>query len=94
GTLIAALIIEPLIQAAGGMIIYPAKYLRKVAALTRQYGVHLILDEVATGFGRTGTMFALEQAGVVPDFLCLSKGLTAGMLPMAATLTSEEVFQA
>ena len=94
GTLIAALIIEPLIQAAGGMIVYPAKYLRKVAALTREYGVHLILDEVATGFGRTGTMFALEQAGVVPDFLCLSKGLTAGMLPMAATLTSEEIFQA
>ncbi|HEX9715166.1 MAG TPA: adenosylmethionine--8-amino-7-oxononanoate transaminase, partial [Desulfurivibrionaceae bacterium] len=94
GTRIAALIIEPLIQAAGGMIIYPAKYLQKLAALTKEHGVHLILDEVATGFGRTGTMFALEQAGVTPDFLCLSKGLTGGMLPMAATLTSEEVFQA
>jgi adenosylmethionine-8-amino-7-oxononanoate aminotransferase len=94
GERIAALIIEPLIQAAGGMIVYPAKYLQKLAGLTRKYGVHLIFDEVATGFGRTGTMFALEQAGVVPDFLCLSKGLTAGMLPMAATLTSEEVFQA
>lgn len=93
GEKIAALIIEPLIQAAGGMIIYPAKYLHKVAALTREFGVHLIFDEVATGFGRTGTMFALEQAGVAPDFLCLSKGLTAGMLPMAATLTSEEIFQ-
>lgn len=94
GSRIAALIIEPLIQAAGGMIIYPAKYLQKAAALTREYGVHLIFDEVATGFGRTGTMFALEQAGVAPDFLCLSKGLTAGMLPMAATLTSEDIFQA
>jgi adenosylmethionine-8-amino-7-oxononanoate aminotransferase len=94
GAQIAALIIEPLIQAAGGMIVYPAKYLQKLAGLTKEYGVHLIFDEVATGFGRTGTMFALEQAGVVPDFLCLSKGLTAGMLPMAATLTSEEVFQA
>ena len=94
GAQIAALIIEPLIQAAGGMIIYPAKYLQKLTALIREYGVHLIFDEVATGFGRTGTMFALEQSGVVPDFLCLSKGLTAGMLPMAATLTSEEVFQA
>jgi adenosylmethionine-8-amino-7-oxononanoate aminotransferase len=76
------------------MIIYPAKYLQKLAGLIKKHGVHLIFDEVATGFGRTGTMFALEQAGVVPDFLCLSKGLTAGMLPMAATLTSEEVFQA
>jgi len=94
GEQIAALIIEPLIQAAGGMIVYPAKYLKKLSALTRASGVHLIFDEVATGFGRTGTMFALEQAGVAPDFLCLSKGLTAGMLPMAATLTSEEVFQA
>ncbi|HCC53312.1 MAG TPA: adenosylmethionine--8-amino-7-oxononanoate transaminase [Desulfobulbaceae bacterium] len=94
GTQIAALIIEPLIQAAGGMIVYPVKYLQKLAALLKEYGVHLIFDEVATGFGRTGTMFALEQAGVAPDFLCLSKGLTAGMLPMAATLTSEEIFQA
>ena len=94
GARIAALIIEPLIQAAGGMIVYPAKYLQRLAALTGEYGVHLIFDEVATGFGRTGTMFALEQAGIEPDFLCLSKGLTGGMLPMAATLTSEEVFQA
>jgi adenosylmethionine-8-amino-7-oxononanoate transaminase len=94
GERISALIIEPLIQAAGGMIIYPAKYLQRLAGLTRVSGVHLIFDEVATGFGRTGTMFALEQAGVTPDFLCLSKGLTGGMLPMAATLTSEEIFQA
>jgi len=94
GERIAALIIEPLIQAAGGMIIYPPAYLRKVAELTGRYGVHLILDEVATGFGRTGTMFACEQAGVSPDFLCLSKGLTGGYLPLAATLTSEEVYSA
>ena len=94
GERIAALIIEPLILAAGGMIIYPAAYLRKVGELTRKYGVHLILDEVATGFGRTGTMFAMEQAGVAPDFLCLSKGLTGGYLPLAATLTSDEVYKA
>lgn len=94
GERIAAVIIEPLIQAAGGMIVYPVACLKKIAVLTRAAGVHLIIDEVATGFGRTGTMFAMEQAGVRPDFLCLSKGLTAGMLPMAATLTSEEVFQA
>jgi len=94
GERIAAVIVEPLIQAAGGMIVYPAACLKKLAALTRAAGVHLILDEVATGFGRTGTMFAMEQAGVRPDFLCLSKGLTAGMLPMAATLASEEIFLA
>lgn len=91
---IAALIVEPLIQAAGGMIIYPASYLARLAAMTQAHGIHLILDEVATGFGRTGTMFALEQAGVSPDFLCLSKGLTGGCLPMAATLTTEEIYQA
>lgn len=94
GERIAAIIVEPLIQAAGGMIIYPTAYLQKLAALARAAGVHLIFDEVATGFGRTGTMFAMEQAGVRPDFLCLSKGLTAGMLPMAATLTSDAVYQA
>ncbi|MGV1100975.1 adenosylmethionine--8-amino-7-oxononanoate transaminase [Thiovibrio sp. JS02] len=94
GDEVAALIVEPLIQAAGGMIVYPGKYLKKLVFLCRRAGVHVIFDEVATGFGRTGTMFALEQAGVAPDFLCLSKGLTAGLLPMAATLTSEEVYQA
>jgi len=94
GDRIAALIIEPLILAAGGMIIYPAAYLRRLAELTKKYGVHLILDEVATGFGRTGTMFAMEQAGVAPDFLCLSKGLTGGYLPLAATMTSNEVYNA
>ncbi len=94
GERIAALIVEPLVQAAGGMIIYPAAYLSKLAELAGRYGVHLILDEVATGFGRTGTMFAMEQAGVQPDFLCLSKGLTGGFLPLAATLTTDEVYRA
>jgi len=93
GREIAALIIEPLIQAAGGMIIYPAKYLVKICAMTQAHGVHLIFDEVATGFGRTGTFFAMQQAGVAPDFLCLSKGLTGGVLPMAATLTTDEIYQ-
>lgn len=94
GDNIAAMIVEPLIQAAGGMRIYPARYLARLAELLREHGVHLIFDEVATGFGRTGRMFALEHAGVTPDFLCLSKSLTAGMLPMAATLTSDEIYQA
>jgi adenosylmethionine-8-amino-7-oxononanoate aminotransferase len=90
----AAIILEPLLMGAGGMIIYPATYVAKVAQLAREYGVHLILDEVATGFGRTGTMFACERAGVTPNFLCLSKGLTGGMLPLAATLTTTEIFDA
>lgn len=91
---IAAIIVEPLIQAAGGMIIYPASYLRELVRMARSHGILVILDEVATGFGRTGTMFAMEQTGVAPDFLCLSKGLTAGYLPMAATLTTEAIYQA
>ena len=90
----AGIILEPLLLAAGGMIVYPPAYLAGVAALARRYGVHLLLDEVATGFGRTGTLFACEQAGVSPDFLCLSKGLTGGLLPLAATLTTEQVYAA
>ncbi len=89
---IAAVILEPLLMAAGGMLVYPPAYLAEVARLARAHGVHLIVDEVATGFGRTGTMFACEQAGVSPDFLCLSKGLTSGTLPLAATLTTAGVF--
>lgn len=90
----AAVILEPLLLGAGGMIVYPAAYLAAARRLTSAYGVHLILDEVATGFGRTGTLFACQQAGVCPDFLCLSKGLTGGMLPLAATLTTQPVFDA
>ncbi len=92
-TVIAALILEPMLQAAGGMIVHPAAYLKQAALLCRRYGVHLILDEVATGFGRTGRMFACEHAGIRPDFLCLAKGITGGCLPLGATLTTERIFR-
>ena len=91
---LAAVVIEPLVQGAAGMITAPAGYLRQVREVTQQYGVLLIADEVAVGFGRTGTLFACEQEDVTPDFLCLAKGLTGGYLPLAATLTTEEVFDA
>ena len=90
----AALIVEPLILGAGGMLIYSADVLREMAAICRQTGTLLILDEVMTGFGRTGTLFACEQAGIAPDILCLAKGLTGGSLPLAATLCTEEIFAA
>ncbi|MFH0909989.1 MAG: adenosylmethionine--8-amino-7-oxononanoate transaminase [Planctomycetota bacterium] len=89
-----ALIVEPLIQAAGGMLTHPDGYLAHLRALTRRHGLLLIADEVATGFGRTGRMFACEHEGVSPDLLCLGKGLTGGYLPLAATLATEEVFSA
>lgn len=91
---IAAMIIEPLMQCAAGMVRHPPGYLRGVRELTRRYDVLLIADEVAVGFGRTGTMFACEQEGVVPDLMCLAKGITAGYLPLAATLTTAEVYKA
>ena len=93
GTLAAA-IIEPLIQGAAGMRLWPAGTLQKLRAWCDRHGVLLILDEVMTGFGRTGTMFACEQEGVLPDFLCLAKGLTGGYLPLAATLTTEGIYAA
>jgi adenosylmethionine-8-amino-7-oxononanoate aminotransferase len=91
---LAAVVIEPLVQGAAGMITAPEGHLRRVREVTRQHDVLLIADEVAVGFGRTGTMFACSQENVVPDFLCLAKGLTGGYLPLAATLTTEEVFSA
>jgi adenosylmethionine-8-amino-7-oxononanoate aminotransferase len=91
---LAAVVIEPLVQAAAGMITAPEGYLRRVREVTRQHNVLLIADEVAVGFGRTGTMFACSQEDVAPDFLCLAKGLTGGYLPLAATLTTDEVYAA
>jgi adenosylmethionine-8-amino-7-oxononanoate aminotransferase len=91
---LAGFIIEPLMQAAAGMIAQPPGYLRRIRELCRQYGVLFIADEVATGFGRTGTMFACEHEGVTPDLMAVSKGLTGGYLPLAATLTTEEIYQA
>lgn len=91
---ITAVIIEPLIQAAAGMKMYPAIYLRRLRELCTQYDVHLIADEIAVGFGRTGTLFACEQANISPDFMCLSKGLTGGYLPLSVVMTTNEVYQA
>ncbi len=90
---IAAVVIEPLVQGAAGMLVHPPGYLRAVRELCDRHGVLMICDEVATGFGRTGTMFACEQERVEPDFLCLAKGLTGGYLPLAATLTTEHVYE-
>ncbi|HXW68007.1 MAG TPA: adenosylmethionine--8-amino-7-oxononanoate transaminase, partial [Dissulfurispiraceae bacterium] len=91
---IAAVVIEPIVQAAGGMIVWPEGYLRGVRELCHNYNVLFIADEVATGFGRTGRMFACEHEGVVPDIMCLSKGITNGYLPLAVTLTTNDVFDA
>ncbi len=91
---IAALILEPLVQGAAGMAMYDAHYLRRARALCDRFGIHLIADEIAVGFGRTGTMFACEQAGIRPDLLCLSKGITGGYLPLAAVLCRDEIYRA
>ena len=93
GEEIAAVIVEPLVQGAAGILVQPEGYLREVRRLCDEHGVLLICDEVATGFGKTGTMFACEQEGVAPDLMCLAKGITGGYLPLAATLTSEEIYQ-
>ncbi len=90
---IAAMIIEPLVQGAGGMIMAPRGYLTEVRKLCSRYDVLMIADEVAVGFGRTGRMFACDHEGVRPDIMCLAKGITGGYLPLAATLTTEDVFE-
>jgi adenosylmethionine-8-amino-7-oxononanoate aminotransferase len=94
GQEIAALIIEPLLQGAGGMRMCRPSFLQRLVELAQEAGILVIFDEVATGFGRTGTLFAMEQAGVVPDLVCLSKGLTAGYMPMAVTVARDRVFDA
>ncbi|HYH53215.1 MAG TPA: adenosylmethionine--8-amino-7-oxononanoate transaminase [Solirubrobacterales bacterium] len=93
GEEVAAVVVEPLVQGAAGIQVQPVGYLRAARELCDRHGVLLICDEVATGFGRTGTMFACEQEGVSPDLMCLAKGITGGYLPLAATLTSEEIYQ-
>ena len=91
---IAAVIVEPLLQGAGGMIVHPEEFLSGIRRLTAAHDVLLIADEVLTGFGRTGRMFACERAGVVPDLMCVAKGLTGGFLPLAATITTDRVHDA
>ena len=91
---VVAVVAEPLVQGAAGMIVHPEGYLKGLRELTLKHDTLLIADEVAVGFGKTGTLFACESEGVSPDFLCLAKGLTGGYLPMAATLTTEEVYSA
>jgi adenosylmethionine-8-amino-7-oxononanoate aminotransferase len=90
---VAAVVVEPLVQGAAGILVQPPGYLRAARELCDRFGVLLVCDEVATGFGRTGTMFACEQEGVAPDLMCLAKGITGGYLPLAATLASEEIYE-
>ncbi|NNM67656.1 MAG: adenosylmethionine--8-amino-7-oxononanoate transaminase [Spirochaetales bacterium] len=90
----AAVIVEPLIQCVAGMLPYPAEYLKRLEKLCKELNILVIYDEVATGFGRTGTFFALDQAGTVPDFLCLAKGLSGGVLPLALTVTTPQISSA
>jgi adenosylmethionine-8-amino-7-oxononanoate aminotransferase len=91
---VAAVIVEPILQGAGGMRLHPPEFLRAVRQETRRHGIPLIADEIFTGFGRTGRFFACEHAAVEPDLLCVSKALTGGYLPLAATLASEEIYAA
>jgi adenosylmethionine-8-amino-7-oxononanoate aminotransferase len=90
----AGFVIEPLVQGAAGMLVHPPGYLSRVRMLTREHGIPLIADEVAVGFGRTGTLFACEQENVCPDLMCVAKGLTGGYLPLAATLATDEIYNA
>ncbi|MCF6172957.1 MAG: adenosylmethionine--8-amino-7-oxononanoate transaminase [Campylobacteraceae bacterium] len=91
---IASIVIEPLVQCAGSMKMYDASYITKLRALCDEMGVFLIADEIAVGFGRTGSMFACEQAGISPDFLCLSKGITGGYMPLSVVLFTENIYDA
>jgi len=91
---VSAVLIEPLVQCAGSMAMYDATYITKLKALCEKYGIFMIADEIAVGFGRTGTMFACEQADITPDFMCLSKGITGGYLPLSCVMTTNEVYQA
>jgi adenosylmethionine-8-amino-7-oxononanoate aminotransferase len=92
---ITAVVLEPIVLGAAGMIMYPPAYLKRIADLARKHDVHLIIDEVATGFGRTGKMFACQYVkNIQPDFICMSKGITSGYLPFAATLTTEKIYRA
>lgn len=90
----AAIIVEPLLQGSAGMKVYPPLYLKKLRELCDRYNVHLIADEIATGYGRTGKMFAFDHAGVSPDIMCLSKGLTGGYMPMALAITTQKIYDA
>lgn len=93
GSEVAAVIIEPLVQGAAGMLLHPTGYLRAIRSLCDRHGALLICDEVATGFGRTGTMFACQQEGVAPDLMCVAKGITGGYLPLAATFATEQLYE-
>ena len=94
GTTIAALIVEPLVQGAAGMAMYDPEYLRLARQLCDQHEIHLICDEIAVGCGRTGTFFAHEQAGIRPDLMCLSKGISGGYLPLSIVLSSDTIYNA
>jgi adenosylmethionine-8-amino-7-oxononanoate aminotransferase len=93
GEELAAVIIEPLLQGSAGMIVWPSRAISEIGKLCQDFGILLIFDEVLTGFGRTGTMFAFEQSSVMPDILCLSKGLSGGSLPLAITLTNDKIYE-
>ena len=92
GDRVCAIVVEPLVQAAAGMLTHDVSFLRGVRALSTEYGAYLLTDEVATGIGRTGTMWAVEQADIAPDLLTCGKGLTGGVLPLSAVLTTEEIY--